>query len=84
METTPLLTITNKQIICLLLALLIGLSLYFPEGLAMDSKGLHVSALALAAFLPVGCYQISKLQGPLTVPLIIIISAVFAALWYLL
>lgn len=75
-------TLTNKQIIGLLLALIIGLSLYFPEVLTMDSEGLHISALAFAAFLPAGCYQFSKLQWPLTMPVIIIISTTLAGLWY--
>ncbi|MCK4843229.1 MAG: hypothetical protein KAT04_15315 [Methylococcales bacterium] len=74
--------LTTKQIIIILLISLIILVLYLPSSLGATVDDFYISAICLAAFLPVGSFQISRLKPELTLPLILAISMGIGALWF--
>lgn len=74
--------ITTKQLIGLFLVFLIGLGLYVPDSFFRSVSNLHTFAICLAAFLPVGCFQIARSNFQLTIPLILLFSIFLGLLWY--
>lgn len=75
-------TLTTKQTIAILLMILIGLVLYFPERISVSHDDFYAIAICLAAFLPAGSFKIASLKPQLTLSLILVISFVMGGLWY--
>mgnify|MGYP000075882676 CR=1 FL=1 len=75
-------TLTTKQTIGILFILLISSALYFPNSFGATVDDLYVYAICLAALLPAGLFQISRITKKLDFFVILIISLGIGSLWY--